>query len=142
MEQQILQTDNPKERIQILKDTCVKTETFTYPKQLSNEELELEKHNFTQHAITVEIADKKLQEAKEIHKSETKPVKEEMKTQISKIRSGIEEVTETVFLLDEQDEGKMGYYNSQGVLVYERLLMQDERQLRIIGNNSQTGTSD
>ncbi len=140
MDQKILQSDSHKDRIQYLKDTCVKTETFTYPKQLTDEELELEKHNYTQNAITIEIADKKLQEAKEIHKANTKPVKEDMKTQITKIRSGIEEVTEPVYLLDDQDEGKMGYYNAKGELVYERLLMQDERQLRIVGKNHQTGT--
>ena len=61
-----------------------------------------------------------------------------MKTQITKIRSGIEEVTGDVFLMDNQETGEMGYYNEKGELVYTRLLMQDERQLRIIPN--QTGT--
>ena len=61
--------------MQCLKDSCVKQETFTYPRKLNKDELDLEKHSYTQNAITVEIADKKLQEAKEIHKSETKPCK-------------------------------------------------------------------
>jgi len=132
MEQTILQGVSLKERVQALKDSCVKKEKFTYPKNLSIEQMSLERHGFTQNAISVAIADKQLKEARELYKVSMKPVKQEMKDQMAKIRSGVDEVTGDVFLMDDQESNEMGYYNEKGDLVYCRPLMQDERQLRLL----------
>lgn len=132
MEKKLLQDVSKNERLQYLKDSCYRVEQFTYPRQLSLEELELEKHDFTQNAIKVAIADQKLKIARDEFKALAKPLKLEMKHQMDKIRSSIEEITGDVFLMDDQDNNLMGYYNSEGELVYQRGLMQAEKQLRIL----------
>jgi len=136
MDKQILQDVSQKQRNEYLKDSCVKTENFTYPKHLEQADLTKERNDFTQNAIKVSIEDAKLKEARENYKAATKPVKLEMKMQMSKIRTGVDEVTGTVYLMDDQETGEMGYYNESGVLVYQRPLLQEERQLRLVNDNS------
>ena len=53
---------------------------------------------------------------------------------MSELRSGVREFNEEVFLLADQEEGMMGYYTQTGVLVQQRPLLQEERQLRISRN--------
>lgn len=137
MEQKILQDVSVGQRKEYLIDSCVKTEVFTYPKHLNQNEITKERTDFTQNAIKVAIEDAKLKEAREIYKAETKPVKQEMKNQMLKIRSGVEEVTGPVFLMDDQEASEMGYYNEAGELVYQRPLLQEERQLRLVDNSNQ-----
>jgi hypothetical protein len=137
MDNNILQTTNPKDREQYLKDTCVKTETFTYPKKFSPEELALKKDILSQQDINLDNLEAKKREVTTEFNNNIKELKIERKHTLTCVRTGMEEVTEMVFLIDDQEEGKMGYYNKKGELVYERPLMPEERQLRIL---NQTGT--
>ena len=137
MDKRILQTTGRVKRQQILRDTCVKTEEFTYGRKLSQEELSVKKDDLSRQYIKLHRleADKK-EKIKEFD-TPIKETKKESKKTLEAIRTEMEEVTEQVYLIDDQQAGKMGYYNALGHLVHERFLMPEERQIRITAD---TGT--
>lgn len=141
MDQRILIGHSASERLTILRDSADKKETFTYPKSLDDDELKILKDEFTQNAIKLAKHDEAKKEFMEDLKALVKPLKIEMDSQMRKIRSKVLEVTEDVYLISDQDAGMMGYYNQNGELVYQRSLMQDEKQLRIGGTMKISGSN-
>lgn len=140
MEQLILQDETPKERLATLKNNADKAEIFTYPLALSPVEITNLKDEFSNLAIK----ESKLMEAKkkfmESHKSELKPLKLEMVQKMQKIRSKVNEVTEEVYLIADMKSNQMCYYNGGGLLVYNRPLLPNEKQLSIVPGLEITGT--
>lgn len=132
MEQHLLQNEPHQKRLEVLKDSAEKVETFTYPKVLSAEEITKVREDYTQNAIRKAKLDEAKKEYSDNHNAEAKPIANEMKEQMQMIRSKVEEITEQVYHIADQDEGMMGYYNAQGKLVYQRPLLPNEKQLRII----------
>ncbi len=139
MDKNILQSETPSERRQILKDSCVKIQEFTYAKEFTKDELASKKDELSQQDIKLDKLEEEKKEITQEFNANIKKLKTERKTTLSCVRTGKEEVTEDVYLLDEQDEGVMRYYNQDGVLVYSRPLLPNERQLRI--SKTFTGTN-
>lgn len=132
MEKQILKDETRSSRQLILTDSCVRKEEFTYPKHFESDELAFKKDELTQVCLKLgKLVEEKKTVSKEFN-TNIKIAKVEQAGILNSLRTGMEEVTEEVFLLDDQDSGKMGYYNKEGELVYERPLMPEEKQLRII----------
>jgi hypothetical protein len=131
MEKQILQNETPGDRLEQLKNSADRLEIFSYPRELSNGEIQELQSHLSQDMIFVDKEDQKLKVSKEVFKAATKPVKQNIAKNLQMIRSQVEEVTEDVFLLKDIEEGKMGYYSKEGKLVFERNLSPDERQYSI-----------
>jgi hypothetical protein len=131
MEKQILINESPGERLDQLKNSSDKVEVFSYPRELSNGEIQELQSNLSQDMIHVDKEEQKLKVAKEIFKSATKPTKQNIAKNLQMIRSQVEEVTEEVYLLKDVEDGKMGYYSKEGKLVFERNLRADEMQYSI-----------
>ena len=140
MEQQFLQNESPKVRLQALKDSAEKVETFTYPKQLTDDELSLLKDEMVKDSVKLAKLEDEKKEFSTSHKSKVKPLKQSFSITLNKLRSKVDEVTEEVYLLADQEEGLMGYYNADGKLVHVRVLKPEERQHRII-DISKNGTN-
>lgn len=132
MDQQILKDANRQERLQVLKDSAEKMESLTYPKVLTSDELSHLKSEYTKEAITLAKHDEGKKQFMENYKSEVKPLKLRLSAIMTQIRNKVEEVTEDVFLIADQEENMMGYYNAEGILINSRPLLPDERQFRII----------
>lgn len=131
MQKQILQGESLGERLEQLKNSADKVEMFSYPRELSNGEIQELQSNLSQNMIFVDKEDQKLKVAKEIFKAATKPVKQTIAKDLQMIRSQVEEVNEEVYLLKDVEEGKMGYYSKDGILRFERNLRPDEMQYSI-----------
>jgi hypothetical protein len=131
MEKLILQSESSSERLEALKNSADKVEMFSYPRELSNGEIQELQSNLSQDMIVVDKEEQKLKVAKEIFKSATKPVKQNIAKNLQMIRSQVEEVHEEVYLLKDVNESKMGYYSKEGILVFERNLRPDEMQYSI-----------
>jgi hypothetical protein len=131
MEKQILQSESAEDRLEQLKNSADKVEKFSYPRELSNGEVQELQGRLSQDMIFVDQEEQKLKVAKEIFKSAVKPVKQQLASNLTMIRTQVEEVTEDVFLLKDVAEGKMGYYSKSGKLVFERSLKSDEMQYSI-----------
>jgi hypothetical protein len=141
MDKKVLQTESASERKRILQDTCVRAEEFTYSKQFTPEELTHKKDELAQQDIKLERLEVEKKEVTTDYNTRIKVLKEDRSKTLNGVRTGVEEVTEQVYLLDDQESKKMGYYNSKGELVYERPMMPEERQLRIVDKEKLTGTN-
>lgn len=143
MDAKILQDVGLIERKQMLRDSAVRSEDFTYPKPLDAKEVTHLKDEYTKKRITISKLDEKKKEFMTDWKAEMKPLLLETGEQMTKIRSKVEEITGDVFLLAEHDEGMMGYYNTSGELVYSRPLMPEEMQFSIVDNShKKNGTTE
>lgn len=131
MEKQILKNETAANRLEQLKNSAERAENFSYPRELSNGEIQELQSNLSQDMIFVDREDQTLKVAKEIFKAATKPVKQQIAKNLQMIRSQVEEVSEEVYLLKDVEEGKMGYYSKEGILVFERNLRPDEMQYSI-----------
>lgn len=131
MEKQILKGESPEERLLQLKANAVKTEPFTYPRTLSNGEIQELQNGLSQDMIFVDQEEQKLKVAKEVFKAATKPVKQGIAKNLQLIRTQVDLVTDDVYLLKDVEENKMGYYSKEGDLVYERNLRPEEMQYSI-----------
>lgn len=143
MDVKILQDVGAIERKQLLRDSAVKTELFTYPKALDAQEVTHLKDEYTKNAIDMAKHEERKKEFMEAWKSEVKPLRLEMAQQMTRIRSRVDEITEDVYLLADRDSSEMGYYNANGILVYHRPLMPHENQFSIVDNshNLKNGTN-
>lgn len=131
MQKQILQHESPGDRLEQLKNSADKAENFSYPRELSNGEIQELQNSLSQDMIFVDRKEQDLKVAKEIFKAATKPVKQTIAKNLQLIRTQVEEVSEEVYLLKDIEEGKMGYYSKDGILVFERNLRPDEMQYSI-----------
>ena len=116
----------------MIQEVCVKSVEWTYPKNLTPEEIANLKDEHASYSIDLA----KLEEAKKEymtgHKAKVKPLKEKAAISLGRIRNRVEEVTEDVYLIDDQEDGMMGYYNSRGELVHQRQLNPEERQFSLV----------
>lgn len=136
MKNQFLPNHSPDLRLQTLRDNAERTEVLTYAKELDQAEMANMKDELTDTSIKLARLEEKRQEFMTIHKAEVKPLKEIHNFLLNTIRNGAEEVEEEVYLLADQENGQMMYYNSDGMLIKSRPLMKEERQFRILpGNN-------
>lgn len=131
MEKKILQNETPADRLEQLKSVADKLEDFSYPRELTVGEIQELQSGLSQDMITVDRAEQDLKIAKEVFKSEVKPIKQQISKNLQMIRTQVEEVKEKVFLLKDLKEEKMGYYSKDGILVFERELRPDEKQYSI-----------
>ncbi|WP_202703127.1 hypothetical protein [Flavobacterium sp. UGB4466] len=131
MEKKILQNESPADRLEQLKSVADKLEDFSYPRELTVGEIQELQSGLSQDMITVDRAEQELKIAKEVFKSEVKPIKQQIAKNLQMIRTQVEEVKEKVFLLKDLNEEKMGYYSKDGILVFERELRPDEKQYSI-----------
>lgn len=131
MQKQILQSESLADRLEQLKNSADKVEMFSYPRELSQGEIQELQSCLSQDMILVDKEDQKLKVAKEAFKAATKPVKQTIAKNLQMIRSQVEEVNEEVYLLKDIEENKMGYYSKEGILVFERNLRPDEMQYSI-----------
>lgn len=131
MEKQILKNESASNRLEQLKNSADKVEQFSYPRELALGEIQEMQNNLSQDMIFVDKKEQDLKVAKEIFKAATKPVKQQIAKNLQLIRTQVEEVSEEVYLLKDIEEGKMGYYSKDGILVFERNLRPDEMQYSI-----------
>jgi hypothetical protein len=127
----------------MLKANSVKIEKFSYARELENAEIQELQSDLAQKMITVDQEDQKLKVYKEVYKAVVKPIKQQMAADLQKIRTGMEEINDDVFLIKDLEENKMAYYSKEGNLVFERNLKPEEMQYSISDfNNRKTGTNE
>jgi len=135
MEKTFLQNESRKDRLQALMDNCERAEKMVYPKELDPETITALKDELTTEFIEISRLDKQKKEFMAEWKIKVKPRKQLTALLMGQVRSGIEEVEEEVYLIADQEEGFMGFYNGDGKLIKQRPLTQDERQFRIINES-------
>jgi len=134
----MLQNETPQERKRILRDNCYAVEKFNYSKPFTNEELLDIKDKYSQRSIEVQRVEQEKQNAVDAFKMQLKPILLERADLLEKIKNKAEQVSEDVFLMDDQENGVMDFINDAGETVYSRPLLPTEKQLKI--KVAKTGT--
>ena len=123
-----------KDRVQVLNDTAYGTEEMEYAKTLTYEEIEALKSVEVRHSLKIRKLTTEMKAQAKIFKDLIKSEQVGQNECLDQIQTGHKNVTEKVWLIDDQDRGMMNYYNKDGELIYQRPLMSHERQLRIQHN--------
>lgn len=135
MDQRIFQDVPIEDREQYLRDNAFKVDPkYTYTRELEEGELQELNNELSQSLIAIDREDQSFKEAKEAYNAVVKPIKEQIKGSLQCIRTRSEEVTGQVYLIKDEHSQRMGIYSKEGVLLFDRSLLPDERQFSIIDN--------
>ncbi|MCO6149086.1 hypothetical protein [Flavobacterium sp. NRK1] len=135
MDQRILQDIPIDERVKYIRENAYKVDPkYTYTRELEEGELQEMQNVLSQNLIEIDAAEQVLKSAKEIYNATVKPIKEHIKGSLQCIRTRSEEVTGEVFLIKDEHEQRMGIYSKEGVLLFERSLLPEEKQYSIVDN--------
>lgn len=120
------------ERIRMLEDNSDDVvEQFTYDRVLTDEEKQEEQELFS--AVHIELARMEAEKKQLVERlnADIKVKRTIAEKTLLKIKNGREEVTETVYVIHDEDEQKVGTYNYRGELISERPMRSGERQRRM-----------
>lgn len=131
LKQEIEQLKTPAEIREFLEANAWDTTEEERPYYFDENELIEMKDQLGKDEVVVFKADQKLKAAKDLYKEETKEQKERIKTTVKSLSSGSEIRLQTVYLLDDQEEGKMYIYDERGNLIDKRAILTHERQGRL-----------
>ena len=139
MDKQLFPELHPLERQQMLRDNADTIEELGYNKEIPDTEMGTMKEQLV--TISIDLrdvrADKK--EADKEFNKQIKDLKDRRETLTQKLKMRSEYVKEDCFKFIEGDE--VGYYNREGLLVYQRPARADERQATIQQALRRTGTN-
>lgn len=129
-----------KARIDFLRDNCDAVEDLGYTKQLPNEEIEALKDRLVENNIQLRDvrADKKA--ANKEFNDQIKQLEESNDEVTGKLKAKSEFVTEACFKFVDTETREVGYYNSEGLLVYSRPARPEELQKTMFQTLRRTGT--
>lgn len=127
-------------RIDFLRDNCDAVEDLGYTKQLPNEEIEALKDRLVENNIQLRDvrADKKA--ANKEFNDQIKQLEESNDEVTGKLKAKSEFVTEACYKFVDNEEREVGYYNSEGLLVYSRPARPEELQKTMFQTLRRTGT--
>lgn len=126
------------ERTAFLRDNCDAVEELGYVKPLANEKIEELKDKLVENNIQLRDvrADKKAQN--KLYNEQIKQLEEDNDEVTKQLKEKSEFVNENCFKFVDGDE--VGYYNAEGVLVYQRPARPEEKQPTIF-KVQRTGTN-
>lgn len=139
MDKFICQSVNPIERAKYISDSCDKVESIGYMKQFDSEELDRLKGDLSETSISIKDIELEKKEIMAEFKERLKPLLEDKEILIQKLKRKAEFVNEDCYKFIDRENNMVGYYNRLGILVEERGIRPEERQLSMF---DKTGTND
>ena len=129
MDQKLLQNESAIERQRILENSADRIEEFSYTKPFTPDQIGVFKDELSSAMIDLNLLEDELAGIKDQYKAKMKPLKQQTRTLLTNIKNKSEFVNEKCYVIQEGNEA--GYYNSDGVLVYQRPLLPGEKQKSI-----------
>lgn len=142
MKEQMFSAEHPANRLQMLKDNAEDVEVKSYFKKFSEDEMEAMKERHFDASYEVSELEKEKKRITSELGAQIKPLKNEADKLITDIRNQGRTVDEELFKFVDHAEGRVGYYNSEGLLITDRPIMQKEKQRSIFSMEDRTGTND
>jgi hypothetical protein len=139
MDKLLLQNLSVKERLETLENSADKIEEFSYTKPFTPDQIAVFKDDLSTGMIELNQLEDELQGIKEQYKARMKPMKQQTRTLLTNIKNKSEFVSEKCFVMIEGNDA--GYYNADGILVYQRPVLPGEKQ-KTIFSVQRTGTND
>ena len=119
------------ERLRMLQENAAKTETTTYRKPLSEDDLAARREDLAENCINLDQLADELKESKAMFKARIDPLKNNNRVLLAEIKTKQTSVTGDLFHLANFDEGMMETYDQEGNLISERRLRPEEKQQNI-----------
>lgn len=128
-------------RIAFLQDNCDKVEELGYTKAIPSERLEELKNQLVDVSIQTKDVKADAKESARQYKEQIKQLETESGKITDQLKARSEYVMEKCFKFVDSETRQVGYYNSDGILVYQRPAQPDELQ-KTIYQSLKTGTND
>lgn len=129
------------DRWTFLKDNADAVEKIGYTHRFSPEELAQKKEDLAELSIEIDGIEEEKKVVMNSYKERLKPLAEEKKDLLDKIKRGSEFVEDEECVKILYHEEKMaGFYNKLGELVYSRPIMPQEMQRTVFSINRKTGS--
>lgn len=146
MEKLLAQDYGPKERKQFLRDNCDAVEELGYQKPLTEDQLVTLKKDLTETSIKIADIQFAKSEAVRSFNEDLKPLQKKQAETVEALKNRSEFKNEDCYKFIDHEAGEVGYYNKDGVLVYQRGILPNERQKTIFemtpARQQRTGTND
>lgn len=101
---------------------------FTLPIELSEEEIQDRQAKYFDNRRKVEMEERRLADAKAIFKQQTDPINKVNKILYKEITEGVVYKTLKAIEVPDEDQGVIGYFDLDGVKLYERGMTPSEKQ--------------
>ena len=135
----LFENESPEVREQILQDTAYKVESdFSFTRPMTDEELLETREAFVQKSFEIQKLQEEFDRIKENFKMMMKPVKQDHSEILNSLKFKSVNRRETVYLLDNREEGCMSYYDKTGILITSRPFTSEENQLKMKVSKSGT----
>jgi flagellar motility protein MotE (MotC chaperone) len=106
-------------------------ESVSYVRKLSPSDLDERKTELSESRIEIDAIEEEKKAIIEEIKARLKPLSERKKELLNAIKHKSETVNGDVYLVDDQEDGKMYEFDSEGVCINVRNLLRSEKQTRI-----------
>ena len=130
------------EREAFLRNVSDGTETMSYARQLTSEELAKERELLTDACIMIADINEAKKAAMQNFKDQAKEYEEQRLRAIKNLRMKAEIVEEECFKVFDEETKMVGFYNSEGTLVNSRPAFHNEFQKTIFADFRKNGTED
>ena len=135
--------ENLQEREQFIKDNAECIETMGYSKPLKSSVIDKLKEQLANTTIEKEEVEADKKAANQQYNADLKNLRTTIGDIAEKLKSKNEYVNEGCYKLVDEEEKMVGYYNKEGMLVYERQARLEELQPKLFKMNAgKTGTDD
>lgn len=135
--------ENLQEREQFIKDNAEGIETMGYSKPLKSSVIDKLKEQLANTTIEKEEVEADKKAANQQYNADLKNLRTTIGDIAEKLKSKSEYVNESCYKLVDEEEKMVGYYNKEGMLVYERQARLEELQPKLFKMNAgKTGTDD
>jgi len=142
MKQLIFQDKTTIERLNLLEGNADDViEGYYYERVLTEEQVIEEQEAFARTHIELQNLEEEKRQIVEGLNEQIKIKKKLAEKSLQMIKTGREEVKETVYVINDEDEGKIGTYNHRGELIAERPMRGAERQRKMRFSNEQVTVS-
>lgn len=132
---------DPKERELYLRDNADAIEQMGYSKPIPSDQIEKLKETLADASIKKLEQEEAKKTAVQMYNEEIKGYKNTIKDVAEKLKSKTTYVNEDCFKMVDQQTRQVGYYNKEGMLVYQRAARQSELQPRLFAMHpGKTGT--
>lgn len=125
----------PEERVKVLARTALRKESMEFTRTLSEVDLVIEKDNYCRDGMRVASIKNELDAVKSRLTAEIKAIETGQAERLTIIASGKRQIFDDVYLILDQANKKVNYYDKRGEMVHSRNMNDEERQGRLFLDN-------
>lgn len=131
MKQKLFEGQSKSVVIDNLEGMCHSKQNMVYQKALDEQSLQREEKEFASDHIKLAKIKAEFEKVKDEFKDKMKTIEQMLALKLEILKNKAIQMEGEVYLVDDQEEGMMGYYDNEGNLINARRLTPDERQTRI-----------